>query len=93
MEECPICRASLGGADICRRCRAELGRVKEIERRAEEFAGEGMRALASGETTHALRLLRRALAMQATPEIRRLLSQLEANAGIETQRASDKEYS
>ena len=89
MEECPICRASLNGSDICRRCRAELGRVKEIELRGAAFAGEAMRAMALGETTQALRLLRRAYAMQAAPEIRRLLSRLEANAVIKTECACD----
>lgn len=86
MEECPICRASLNGVDTCRRCRAELGRVKEIERRGEAFAGEAMRALVLGETTQALHLLRRAYALHAAPEVRQLLSQLEARVGIETER-------
>jgi len=88
MEECPICRAKLNGADICRRCRAELGRVKEIEKRSETFAGEAMRALASGETTRAWRLLRRAHALHGASDVQRLLSQLEANVGIETDRPS-----
>lgn len=78
MEDCPVCRAKLNDADICRRCRAELGVVKEVDRRAETFAGEAMRALASVETTRALQLLRRARTLHATPEIRGLLSRLEA---------------
>ena len=90
MEECPICRANLNGADICRRCRVELGHVKEIERRGEAFAGEAMRALALGQTTQALRLLRRAHALHAGPEIRQLLSQVEANVGTEMEHAYEK---
>src|SRR4051812_41305790 len=31
MERCPICRATLNGADTCRRCRAELGSVIRVE--------------------------------------------------------------
>ena len=87
MEECPICHANLNGADICRRCRAELGHVKEIERRGEALAGEAMRALALGETIQALRLLRRARALHAAQEIRQLLSKVEANVGSETEHA------
>jgi predicted amidophosphoribosyltransferase len=90
MEECPICHANLNGADICRRCRAELGHVKEIERRGEAFAGEAVRALVLGETIQALRLLRRAHALHAAPEIRQLLSKVEANVGIETEHAYEK---
>jgi len=90
MEECPICRANLNGADICRRCRAELGHVKEIERRGAAFAGDAMRALASGETTQGFYLLRRAYALHAAPEIRQLLLQVEANVGIETEHAYEK---
>lgn len=89
MKECPICRASLNGADTCRRCRAELGRVKEIEWRGEALAGEALRALALGETTQAMPILRRAYALHAAPEIRQLLSQLEAKIGLKPELASD----
>jgi len=81
MEECPICRANLNGADTCRRCRAELSQVKEIERRADAFAGKAMRALVLGETTRALPLLLRAYTLHATLETRQLLSQLDRGDG------------
>jgi len=76
MKHCPICRALLNGAATCRRCRAELKEVMEAERRARELAGAAMHRLALGETLKAVRLLRRACANQATPELRILLQHL-----------------
>jgi len=78
MTNCPICRAHLGGADTCRRCRAELAAVKDVERRGRELAGKAMRRLASGDAAGALLLLRRALVVHATPEVRWLAASLAA---------------
>jgi hypothetical protein len=75
MMHCPICRALLNGADICRRCRTELKQVQDVERQGLELAGAAMHLLALGDTATALRLLRRARVIHATPEVR-LLSTL-----------------
>jgi len=72
MERCPICRALLNGADACRRCRSELAKVREIERRGQEIAGAAMHRLALSGVAEAARLLRRARAIHATPEVRTL---------------------
>jgi predicted amidophosphoribosyltransferase len=72
MLHCPLCRALLNGADTCRRCRAQLKQALELERQAGQIAGAAMYALASGETTMASRLLRRAKLVHAAPEIRLL---------------------
>jgi hypothetical protein len=72
MMHCPICRALLNGADTCRRCRTELKQVQDVERRGRELAGAAMHLLALGNPAAAMRLLRRAHAIHATPEVRLL---------------------
>lgn len=73
MMQCPICRALLNGAETCRRCRAELQQVQDVERQGRELAGAAMHLLALGHTVEAQRLLRRACVVHATPEVRALL--------------------
>jgi hypothetical protein len=72
MMQCPICRAALNGANSCRRCRTELQQVQDLERRGRELADAAMHLLALGNTAAALRLLRRARVVHATPEVRLL---------------------
>ena len=72
MIHCPICRALLDGADTCRRCRTELKQVQDVERQGRELAGAAMYLLALGSTAAAVRLLRRAHVVHATPEVRLL---------------------
>ena len=79
MMHCPICRAQLNGADICRRCRTELKQVQDVERRGRELVDAAMHQLALGHTAAAMRLLRRARVVHATPEVR-LLSTMAATA-------------
>jgi hypothetical protein len=72
MDICPICRASLNGASTCRRCRADLRHVQEMERLGQTLAGAAMLALATGQKAAARHLLRRARAVHATPIVRTL---------------------
>jgi hypothetical protein len=72
MMHCPICRALLNGADICRRCRTELKQVQDVERRGRGLVGAAMHLMALGNTAAAMRLLRRAQVVHATPEVRLL---------------------
>jgi hypothetical protein len=72
MMHCPICRAALNGANSCRRCRTDLKQVQDVERRGRELADAAMHLLALGNTAAALRLLRRARVVHATPEVRLL---------------------
>jgi hypothetical protein len=77
METCPVCRASLSGASTCRRCRADLQKVQEIERRGRALAGAAMLALAVGDNAAATRSLDRARVFHATPTVwalRRLMA-------------------
>jgi hypothetical protein len=68
MDRCPICRASLNGAETCRRCRAELGSVLRTERMAEQLRALAMHRFVSGDTDTADRLLQRSLLLHRTPE-------------------------
>ncbi len=72
MQACPICRASLNGASVCRRCRAELGKVQEIEQRGHMLAVTAMRMLVEGDAGSAVRWLGRARSVHATPAVRTL---------------------
>jgi hypothetical protein len=58
-------------------------KVKDIVRQRETLAGAAMYFLALGECTKAVRLLRRANLLRASPEIARILSEM--NAGDNSQ--------
>jgi hypothetical protein len=70
METCPICRARLNGAAICRRCRAELGPVQALERRGQALTVAALQALARGDSAAAAHWLGRARWVHATPMVR-----------------------
>ncbi len=70
MDRCPLCRAMLNGADTCRRCRAELQSAQRAEQEGRALAGAAMHLLALGDEAAAVALLRRALAVHATPLVR-----------------------
>src|SRR5271165_5918426 len=72
MERCPLCRATLNGAETCRRCRAELQSVIGVEREGQVLVDAAIHALALDDVVTAERLLRRALALHAAPEARAL---------------------
>ena len=78
MDRCPLCRATLNGADTCRRCRAELGTVQRVEREGQALLDAAIHRLSLDDAASAGRLLRHALALHATPEVR-ALSQLVAH--------------
>ena len=80
MQRCPLCRATLGDGDICRRCKADLGSVRRVVRESRALTGAAMHSLTLGNRAAAQRLLRRALDLHATPETRALW-QLVENKG------------
>lgn len=88
MEACPVCRASLNGASTCRRCRAELHKVQEIERRGQALVGAAMLSLAEGDLAVADELLGRARVVHATPTVR-LLRSLVAELQLVDEEAED----
>ena len=79
MDRCPLCRATLNGADTCRRCRAELGAAQRAEREGQALLGAAVMSLVLDDAGDAAELLRRARVLHATPEVR-ALSQLVANS-------------
>ena len=72
MERCPLCRAMLAGAETCRRCKAELASAQRVERDSRALLGRAMYRLALGDAARSHRLLRSALCLHATPEVRML---------------------
>jgi hypothetical protein len=72
VERCPLCRAMLNGAETCRRCKAELQTVQRVERESQALLGAAMHRLSVGDAAAARRLLRLALGLHATPEVRAL---------------------
>jgi hypothetical protein len=69
MERCPLCRATLNGAETCRRCRAELRSVIRVERQGQVLIDAATHRLCLDDVVTAKRLLRRALALHAAPEV------------------------
>jgi hypothetical protein len=72
MERCPLCRATLNGAETCRRCKAELQTVQRVEHESQALIGAAMHRLSLGDAAASRRLLRHALGLHATPEVRAL---------------------
>ena len=72
MDRCPLCRATLNGAETCRRCRAELQTVMRAEHEGQALLDAAIHHLSLDDAVTARRLLRRALAIHATPEARAL---------------------
>jgi hypothetical protein len=72
MDRCPLCRAMLNGAETCRRCKAELRTVRRVARESEALLGAAMDRLSAGDAMASRRLLRLALGLHATPEVRAL---------------------
>jgi hypothetical protein len=81
MDRCPLCRATLNGADTCRRCRAELRTVQRVERDGQALVDTAIHRLSLDDATAAARLLRRALALHATSEARALWWLVTASSG------------
>lgn len=81
MERCPLCRALLkNSADTCRRCKAELSTVRRVDGESQALTGAAMHQLALGDVTASRRLLRRALGLHATPEVKALWELVLADA-------------
>ena len=89
MERCPLCRATLNGAETCRRCRAELHSAIRVVQEGRRLAGAAIHYLSRDEVGTAAYLLRRALAVHAAPEVRalwRLVTALQGQPGIDAHR-------
>lgn len=81
MDACPICRASLHGATTCRRCRADLQKVRDIEQRARTMAVAAVQALVAGDATGATAWIERARTTHAAPTVQTLRRLIDTVAG------------
>jgi predicted amidophosphoribosyltransferase len=89
MERCPLCRATLNGAETCRRCRAELQTVQNVAFEAQTLVGAAMHHLLLDDPATATQLLQRALLYHAAPEVRALLQLVLAQQGGVALEAAD----
>ena len=94
MERCPLCRATLNGAETCRRCRAELHSAIRVAQQGQRLADAAIHFLSRDDAATAAHLLRRALAVHAAPDVRalsRLVTALKGQSGTGAHRtdASD----
>jgi hypothetical protein len=92
VEACPVCRASLNGASTCRRCRAELQKVQEVERRGQALVGAAMLSLVEGDLAVAEELLDRAHAVHATPAVRVLRRLVTEQQLVDEEAEDDPQY-
>jgi hypothetical protein len=68
MEYCPICRARLNAAPVCRRCKAELAHAQAIEEKGKNIYGMAILQLLEGNIDTAISLLRRTYFLCRTDE-------------------------
>jgi hypothetical protein len=80
MDRCPLCRALLNGAETCRRCKAELATVRRVDGESRALTGVAMHRLALGDVAASRRLLRRAMDLHGTPEVKALWQLVVAGA-------------
>jgi len=66
MERCPICRATVGDIETCRRCKTDLTPLLRVERTAADLEMQAFHHLAAGQPATAKRLLKRARFLQDT---------------------------
>ena len=78
MESCPICRARLNGATVCRRCRADLEKVQAVEQHGRALTIAALKSLVEGDFDAAAQWLDRARMVHATPAVRALSDLMDA---------------
>jgi hypothetical protein len=57
MERCPLCRATLNGAETCRRCRAELHSAIRVAHEGRRLVGAAIHYLSRDDAGTAAQLL------------------------------------
>lgn len=78
---CPVCRADNAAGPACRRCRADLGLLFDLEGRRAELLGESFRAAEAGDLAGARRAAAEAEAIRAGDDARGLRAAVELLAG------------
>lgn len=82
MDRCPTCRARLTDARLCHRCQTDVGRLRDIDRKAREHYRQATAALAAEGYPRMFFHASRSFSLRKTPEAARTL----ACAAILTQR-------
>jgi hypothetical protein len=74
MVRCPVCRADNTAGPQCRRCRADLGLLFELEQQREQALAAAVQSVARGSWSEASRLAERASWLRRGPDAARLLA-------------------
>jgi hypothetical protein len=71
-QRCPVCRADNDRGPQCRRCRADLGLLFELERQRRGLLGRARNEVARGRPGEALALADEAEALRVGADVQRL---------------------
>jgi len=71
---CPVCRADNAEGPLCRRCKADLSLLFEVEQRRDGFLAEARRHLHAGNYAEAVPVALRAEKIRGDRESRRLVA-------------------
>jgi hypothetical protein len=74
MNHCPVCKARYAGNRQCHRCKADIGRLADIENDAVSFREQAVAAYLAGDYTRMLESAGRACSLRKTPESVRLMA-------------------
>ena len=69
---CPVCRAEIEQGPQCRRCRADLALLFDLEKQRQHVLTVAYRRLQQGRYAEALQLAEGAEALRAEEDVRRL---------------------
>ncbi|SRR5579871_2702321 len=73
---CPVCKAVVEQGPQCRRCRADLSLLFDLERQAENSCTDAVRLANTGQLDEAMRSATNAAGVHRTVESQRLLALL-----------------
>lgn len=74
MEHCPTCKAPYKGGQYCHRCGTDLGRLIDIQARADRHREEALAAYTAGDFDNMHHHARRACALYRTRPSEKLLA-------------------
>lgn len=74
MELCPVCNARYTGKRQCHRCKADIGKLADIEEAADVYRKQAVAAYQSSDYKQMLDHAKRSCSLRKTPEVVRLLA-------------------
>ena len=72
--QCPVCKADNAEGPLCRRCKADLSLLFELERRRKGALAEARRCFQEGRSNNAMQFAMRADSLRSDAESRRLVA-------------------